>query len=105
MPKIGTPALEVFTTIKCGELTGVTTATQMPDIPCRLVKFKAHNDNPTNVYVGKSGVTVEDSATDTTTGFQLDAGDDTGWLLTDNLNRFYRICDATGDDLTYIALT
>jgi len=104
MPKIGYEGIGVFRTVKSGELTGVVTATQMPDIDCRMVKFRAHNDNPTNVYIGVSGVTVEDSTTDVTTGFQLDAGQETGWLLADNLNRFYRICDADGDDLTYIAL-
>ena len=104
MPKIGTPAIEVFPNILCGELQGSATALQMPDVPCRMVKFKALEDNASGVYVGKVGVTVADGTTDTTTGFELEAGEDTGWLLTDNLNRFYRICDASGDDLTYIAL-
>lgn len=87
-----------------GELAGSVAAVQMPDVPCRMVRFKAHSDNAGNVYIGGAGVTVANGATDTTTGLQLDAGDDTGWIATDNLNRFYRISDNAGDDLTYLAM-
>jgi hypothetical protein len=76
----------------------------MPDVPCRMVKFKARNDNAGNVYIGDSTVTVPTGSTNTTTGQELDAAEDTGWLLIDNLNKFYRICDNAGDDLTYQAL-
>lgn len=87
-----------------GELAGSTSALRMPDVPCRLVKFKAQADNAGEVFIGGSTVTKIDGSTDVTTGFELSAKEDTGWILIDNLNRFYRICDATGDDLTYIAL-
>lgn len=104
MPKIGSPAIEVFTTVKNGELAGSATALQMPDVPSRMCKFKAVATNAGYVYIGKTGITVVDASTDTTTGYELAAGDETPWLLVDNLNRFYRICDNAGDDLTYIAL-
>lgn len=93
-----------FSNVKNGELQGATSATQMPDVSCAMVKFKALNDNAGNVYIGGSGVTKADGTTDTTSGFQLDAGEETGWLLVSNLNLLYRICDNAGDDLTYIAL-
>jgi hypothetical protein len=48
-------------------------------------------------------VTVPNGTTDATTGFELDAGDDTGFLYASNLNEFYRISDNAGDDLTYLA--
>lgn len=96
--------IKPLNTVLSGELAGSATALQMPDVPCRMVKFKAENDNAGNVYIGAIGVTVADGATDTTTGFQLDAGEDTGWVLISNLNLCYRICDNAGDDLTYIAL-
>ena len=86
-----------------GELAGSATAVQMPDIACSRVKFKSRDDNAGNVYIGGAGVTKPDGTTDTTTGFQLDAGDDSGWIYCDNLNAFYRICDNAGDDLTYFA--
>ena len=95
---------EVLNVPKTGELQGSATALQMPDIVCRMVMFKAHADNAGNVYIGTSTVTVADGVTATTTGFQLDAGDSTPWLLVPNLNKLYRICDNAGDDLTYIAL-
>ena len=94
-----------YPTVICGELQGSAAALQMPNVACKMVKFKARSDNAGNVYVGGAGVTKPDGTTDTTTGFELDASEETGWLTADNLNRFYRICDNAGDDLTYIALS
>lgn len=91
-------------TILTGELAGSVSAVQMPNIKCQMVRFKAESSNTGGVYIGGSGVTVADGSTDTTTGFALEPGDETGWIPVDNLNRFYRICDGAGDDLTYLAL-
>ena len=91
-------------TVASGELAGSATALQMPDIACTMVKFKAVNNNAGNVYIGGAGATVVDGSTDATTGLELDAGEETGWLMASNLNIFYRICDNAGDDLTYLAL-
>lgn len=93
-----------FPTPKSGELQGSASALQLPNITCSMVKFKARSDNAGSVYIGVSGVTLPDGTTDTTTGFELDAGDDSGWIPVSNLNVFYRICDNAGDDLTYWAL-
>lgn len=99
------PSTDTFSVPATGELAGATSATQMPNIVCKMVKFKAHADNAGKVYIGGSGVTKVDGTTDTTSGFQLSAGEETGWLLVENLNIFYRICDNTGDDLTYLSLS
>lgn len=103
---IGTLTVEqlAYSTVATGELQGSATALQLPDIACKLVKIKARNDNTGNVYLGGAGVTKPDGTTDTTTGIELDAGEETGWLPIDNLNRLYRICDNAGDDLTYLVL-
>jgi len=69
-----------------------------------LVKFKAERANAGNVYIGVNGVTIPDGATDETTGFELDAGEETDWIPVDNLNKFWAICDNNGDDLVYMAL-
>jgi hypothetical protein len=94
-----------------GELAGSTTAAQMPSVSGSMVRFKARDDNAGNVYIGYSGVTKPNGSTDTTTGFPLDAGDDSGWVpfssavtSGDNLNDFYYICDNAGDDLIYWVL-
>ena len=94
-----------LSTVACGELQGNAAATQMPSVACKYVKFKAVGSNVGNVYVGGASVTKVDGTTDTTTGFELGAGEETGWLPATNLNLFYRICDNAGDDLTYLALT
>ena len=93
-----------FDAVKCGEVAGSTSASQFPNITCRMVRFKAHADNAGKVYIGGSGVTKVDGTTDTTTGYQLSAGEETPWFPVDNLNRFYRITDNAGDDVTYLAL-
>jgi hypothetical protein len=102
----GKSAPATYNTVATGELAGSATAVQMPSVACKLVRFKAHADNAGNVYIGNStSVTVVDGTTDVTSGLELDAGDDTGWIPVDNLDLFWRICDNAGDDLTYIALS
>jgi len=101
----GDVGVKSYTTVATGELIGVTAATQLPSVACKMVNIKACNDNAGNVYIGGSGVTVANGATDTTTGLQLDAGEETGWLTVDNLDTFYRIADNVGDDLTYLCLS
>ena len=83
------------TKIVSGELIGVTSALQLPDIACNRVTLKAEASNPTFVYLGGAGVTKKDGSTDATTGIQLDAGEEVTLY----------ICDATGDVLTYVAET
>lgn len=85
-----------------GELAGATSATQMPNRPCKGVMFKALGSNTGDVYIGGQGVTVPDGSTDTTSGWELAAGESTPYLPCTNLNQWYRICDGTGDDLSYI---
>lgn len=101
---IGDVGVKSYTEVHSGELQGSAAALQMPALACKLVKFKARGDNSGYVYIGGAGVTKPDGNTDTRTGLELDAGEETGWLPVDNLNRFYRICDNAGDDLTYLAL-
>lgn len=101
------PGADVFTGTyvpRSGEQAGSVTAKQLPDIACRLVTIKAVKSNVGNVYVGASGVTKVNGADDATTGYELAAEQETGWLPVDNLNRLFIICDNAGDDITYIAL-
>ena len=91
--------------VATGEIAGSATAAQMPSIDCKFGKFKAVSSNAGRVYIGvTSGVTVVNGTTDTTTGFELNPGDETDWLPCGSLDVFYRICDNAGDDLTYIGL-
>ena len=87
-----------------GEVAGSATAARFPDVPCKWANIKAVASNAGNVYVGFAGVTVVDGATDTTSGFELDAGQETGWLPITNLNVLYYICNNAGDDVTYLVL-
>jgi len=91
-------------TVKCGEIAGATSATQMPDIPCKLARFSAVSGNAGSVYIGGAGVTIPDGTGDATSGMEIEPGDETGWIPLPNLNLLYYICDNAGDDLTYLAL-
>lgn len=94
-----------FTTVKSGEISGSASAKQLPDIPCKMVKFIGQSDNTGGVYLGgSSSVTVPDGTQDATSGLHIDTSVDSGWIPVDNLNRFWIICDNAGDDLTYLAL-
>ncbi len=94
---------QAYPTVLTGEIAGTITATQLPDIACSKVKIKAVGDNSGYVYLGAKGVTKPNGANDETTGYELDAGEETDWLIIDNLNKLYRICDNAGDELVYIA--
>ena len=95
-----------ISTIATGEIAGSATAAQMPSVAGRQVNFKAQRANAGNVYIGVAGVTKPNGTTDITTGFELDAGEETGWIFVpgEDLNSFYRICDNAGDDLTYMVI-
>lgn len=107
MSDINSLALQAYKgdyTIACGERQGSATAVQLPDVSCKLVNIKAVASNTGKVYLGGSGVTKPDGTTDTSTGFELAAGAETGWIPIDNLNNFYIICDNATDDIVYLAL-
>lgn len=97
-----------YTIIASGEIRGSTISEKLPDVPCALVKFKARSSNSGSAFIGftsdTGGLTVPEGNNDTTSGFELAPGDDSGWIPIDNLNKFYRICNTDGDNLTYLAL-
>lgn len=104
--KGGAPVGDPLTLSACGELAGATSATVCAAATARYVRLKARSDNAGSVYLGfDATVTAANGTTDTTTGFELAAGDDTGWLPLANLNQLWRICNNAGDDLTYWVLT
>ena len=92
-------------TLVVGERAGAASATQFASQAAKWVKVKAEYDNAGRVYIGVSSVTKADGTTDTTSGWQLVAGDETPWLPLSNLNQLYLICDNVGDDVTYMCLT
>src|SRR5512146_2630831 len=76
--------------LRTGEVAGAVAATQFPQLACFMCRVKAQNDNAGNVYIGGAGVTVAGGTTDTTTGWQLDAGEETPWLLVSDMNQLFR---------------
>lgn len=93
-----------YTTPDTGEFAPGTSSTVFPTVACSWARLKARAANIGKVYFGPTGVTKADGTTDTTTGFELSAGEDTGWMPVDNLNRFFGIGDNATDSVTYLVL-
>lgn len=76
-----------------GIVTGSATGIQFPDVQGLMVRFKARSTNVGSFFLGNG----QNNCT-----FELDAGDDTGWVATNNLNLFwYRSPSGTLDHLYY----
>ena len=90
--------------IQTGQIAVKAEATQLPSISSNLVKLKAASTNSGSVYIGSSAVAKPGgSANNTTAGFELAAGEETGWLPISNLHFLYMI-GSDGDKLLYLSL-
>jgi hypothetical protein len=87
-----------------GEIAVGTSIVAGSDVACRFIRFIARATNTGYIYVGGATVTAPDGATDVTTGLELGASGDTGWIPTDNLSRFGFIASAASQALTYMAI-
>ena len=76
-----------------GTVTGSASAVRFPDLSGLMVRFKARSSNPGSFFLGNSSGNCV---------YELDAGDDTGWVATNQLNNFwYRSPSGTLDYLNY----
>lgn len=100
--------VQPYTTVRTGELVSTVTAVgtrQGPNVPCDMVKIKSRNLNVGYIHIGwNAGVSMTDGIEDTSTGFILGPGDDTGWILVSNLNLLFYVGSVANERLTYIAL-
>lgn len=94
---------------RTGEISGSVTPKQLlqadgTGVAGTVFKIKALAANLGKVYVGySSGVTKTDGTTDSTTGYQLAAGEEK-WCFVDNLSRIWIICDNAGDNIVWEAV-
>ena len=63
-----------------GEITGSAVAIQMPSGSCFQVRFKASEDNIGHIYLGHDANHCF---------WMLGAGDDSGWICVDDMNKFW----------------
>jgi len=92
--------------VKTGLVAGSATAKQMQDRPGSLVMFKALSTNAGNLYIGTSlSVAVPGTTDSDAAGWELDAGQELGWLPCNNLSNFFIIGDNAGDDLMFCLIT
>jgi hypothetical protein len=100
-----TKRIEDCTLTACGEFASATlTSVVLPTVTAKFVRLKARSANAGSVYVGLTGVTKGDGSVDTTSGLELAAGDDTGWVPATNLNTFFRAADNATDSILYWVL-
>ena len=94
-----------ISTIAHGERAGSETAVQLATAAAKYVRLKARVSNTGSIWIGNSNAVTKGAGTTTTTcGFQLAAGEDTGWLPATNLNLFWIICDNATDHVTYMVI-
>jgi hypothetical protein len=76
-----------------GVVTGSVTATQFATGSCAMVRFKADPDNDGNFLLGHDPNNCV---------FPFAGGDDSGWVATSDLNRYWHLnLSGTNDRLTY----
>lgn len=88
-----------------GEVDIDATAEALPSVAGKIVYLKALSSNSGSIFIGNSdSVTASDGSTDTTTGYELDAGQELGPfpLVDGNLNTIYAIGGAANQVLTYM---
>lgn len=82
---------------------GATTATQLTDIGGRFITLRADPDNTGDIHVGvSSAVTVQDAATDQTTGYLLQPGEAIQVPVLDTMAELYVIQTVAGDHLYFL---
>lgn len=102
---IGRTRMFPYTTVRTGELVAGLAVLRCPAIACDLVKFKAHPGNSGYIHLGWNiGVTITDGTADTTTGFILAAGDDSGWIPITDMSLLFYIGSAAAQKFTYLAI-
>ncbi|WP_425153958.1 hypothetical protein [Candidatus Palauibacter sp.] len=95
-----------------GEIAGSATAKRVSDAitaaGAKMVKFKARGANTGRCYVGvTAALTLPDGSDDETTGWELGAGEETGWLpvAAGDLSGFWYMGDSATDHLLACWLT
>ncbi len=88
-----------FDELLSGVQTVGTSVARLSTLPFTMVRLKALSTNAASIFIGLqgSGVTVAN-------GFELEPGDDTGWIPVDNLNLFEAISASAAQSLRYMAV-
>lgn len=94
-----------YTVPQQGEVAGSTLAVNLPDRKCKGIVFKNRTGSTTTFYIGGEGVTIPNSATDTTSGFALAPGESSPLLPCTNANVWWVIASAAADSTSYLLLT
>lgn len=89
--------------VKSGEVLGNLLPQRLPNIDCRIVKFKALRTNAKPVYIGGYNITIPSGSTAVAVGWPLYPGEETDWFYVDNLIRFEYVAENNTDSIVYFA--
>jgi len=84
--------MDAFPYDEFGVMTGTNECTQFPTGSCGIIRFKTHPDNEGLFLLGND---IQGCI------FPMSAGDDTGWISADDLNRFYANGQSGSSDYIY----
>lgn len=86
---------DVFPYDGMGIVTGTAGSTNFPNIGCGVVRFKGLFGNVGSFLICSASGTAAQ-------GYPIRASEDTGWIATDNLNRYwFKNASGTSDKLAY----
>lgn len=86
---------DVFPYDDIGIVSGTVGSTNFPDVGCGLVRFKGLSTNIGTFFISNVSGTASQ-------GYPIRAGEDSGWIATSNLNRFwFKNGSGTVDKLAY----
>ena len=97
---MGAGIKEVYSSVFIFDIFGIVTGTygveQFPNLPCNMARFKTRSANAGSFFISNASGTVFGMP------YELDAGEDTGWFPTTNLNRLWHGgSSGTADLLAY----
>jgi hypothetical protein len=97
---MGVGIKEMFSDVFIYDLFGLVTGTfgvnQFPNVPCSMARLRARSSNAGSFFISHASGTVLGMP------YELDAGEDTGWFPTSNLNRLWHGgSSGTSDFLAY----
>jgi hypothetical protein len=97
---MGVGIKEMFSDVFIYDLFGLVTGTfgvnQFPNVPCSMARLRARSSNAGSFFISHASGTVLGMP------YELDAGEDTGWFPTSNLNLLWHGgSSGTSDFLAY----
>ncbi len=97
----GSVEIAPFDAFQNGVLAVGTSIVKLPNIQATMIRIKALSTNADSIYIADKGNSAVLSAAN---GYELEPGDDTGWMPLANLDRVELISGTAAQSIRYICL-